>query len=615
MVCYKNIIYGPTAGDANPNSLTNAVLPTTGKPKLVIEPVYADDGVTLMYYEHTLSIQIILYSQVNNIVNFTDTEAEVDRLKAILSQPGLQLVLYPVGLGTYTAVNHSTGAPDLKGGPYPQELTVEPIASNDAIYLSWKVMFRIARCVVPWNKNVVQFNSELDFDTDDDGDVTFTMRITYQQRTPITNTRELTQIANALIRTPNASFHGMRRRKRISYSRDRRVAKIEVQYKDIKSDNALFPFTRDIECTDEISSSLLPSSESMMGGFQLWERRIAATITLPQRLQKAYAYLVFLNILAERFKGMNVLGGNIKNALQGNIDNNQKADNVRRNWYLLMRVKITNPIYTRTMKFDYGFVLCQDLASIMTRSNILNKVHTSYNPDTLQPRTTSEQWQRWDDSQDKMLNGRFMYEVNILQQVDLCSNQTMSSLSNARVIVASTLVDTETEEPYNTPGTAEKPPRESSYYDYQNNYEIEEENNAVPINYLQPVDESYYKTLNESPTRDSEGVTLHHYQTDPASSLQKNETIVRGLAKHLLKMKGYAIRVGYRIPFPEVKTVNGVAVSRVGTGRYSQKQIGRSANVPVYLAMWDVTYHVNGNIYSNDIFESVVSSGDPGYYS
>lgn len=610
--CYGYIAYGPSAFAA-PTNIANVRFPHTGKPKLSIEPIYADDGVTLMYYEHTLTLQVVIYENV--LLHSPSVETEVARIKGILATPSQQLIVSMTGLGGYIFVN--AGTPDLKGGPFPQEVTVEPIASNNAIYVSWKVVFRISNCLVPLNKNVVQFNSELDFDVDDDGDLNFTLRVTYQQRDPIVGVGQLSALVNALIRfNGNNIFHGMRRRKRVSFSRDRRIVKLEVQFKDIKSDNALYPFTRDIECTDELSSSLFPNGANP-GGFQLWERKLSATITLPQRVHKSYAYLVYLYIITERFKGLNVLNGTAALALQADAPPDQKADLLRRNWYLLTDVNISNPIYTRTMKFDFKYLMCQSLEDVVTKSNILARVNTSYdinNPNN--PLSPSEQWQRWDNTQDKALNGFYRYETNIIEPIDLCLNQNISSLSAARVVVYSTSVE-QSDQPQTTPKGSAKPPPESSYHQYQNAYELLEENNNIQVNYLEPLSNALYYASNPAATalRSITNVSLHDHIDDIASGNTKNQVIPRGIGTYYLRQKGYAVRIGYRIPFPSIKTVNNQIVRRVGQGRYSQQIIARSSDVPIYLAMWDVTYAVPNNIFTPDIFNGIVGSGDPGYYS
>jgi hypothetical protein len=385
----------------------------------------------------------------------------------------------------------------------------------------------------------------------------------------------------------------------------------------MKSSNAFPAYARNIECTDIISSSLFGSGDSSLGagGFFKWDRDISATITLPDRFHKAYAYILFLNILQERFKGMNVLG-NGAGIPQGDVPPEQKVDVARKNWYILTKVKITNPIYTRQMKFDFSYLMVQSLRDIMIKSNILARVNTAYNPDGTEL-PLSEQWVRWDAAQDANVNGTFLYDHNNPTQFNSCTTEQLYPVFNHKMLIYATSTDDEYETQPLPAEAAYKLPKEDSYHSYNNKYQIIEENNNIGINYLQPfsASASYYKAV-KPVTRIIDGVSLPGYNADPTSESEaKQQTVVRGLAKYSIRMHGYALRAGYRIPFPAIKSVNGVAVSRTGTARYSQNQISVSDTIPIYLAMWSVDYNVDGNIYSNDIFQNVIGTGDPGYYT
>lgn len=265
------------------------------------------------------------------------------------------------------------------------------------------------------------------------------------------------------------------------------------------------------------------------------------------------------------------------------------------------------------MKFDFSYLMLQSLATIMTKSNILARVNNGYNQDgSVMP--LSEQWRRWDDTQNLHANGQGMYEPSPYRAYPNCT-ESLYPIFDHKVLVYATAVDTEYEINPMPEYSKYTLPKENSYIDYNNDYQILEENNNIGVNYLQPLSSSstYYKTMSTN-TRDFDGCKLHGYSDDPAPGSFKQETIVRGLAKYQIRMKGYAIRAGYRIPFPDIKSVNGIAVSRTGQARYSQKQANISDSIPTYLAMWDVTYNVDGNIYSNDIFSTIVGSGDPSYF-
>ena len=303
MPCYKNIVYGPSADAGVPDPIANVILPHTGKPKLSCRPKYADDGVTVAYYEYVLSVDTFIYS-ANAVLPVV--EDEVQRIRGILTTPRLKLKIYPVGLGTFPTINTST-YPDIIGGPLPSNVSVEPVVTNQGISIQWEVTFGIAHCSPYFVRQLVQFNSELDVDVDDEGNLSFRISATYQAKDPITNIDNLTAFSNNLVRTATKVFQGMKRQKRTSFSRDRRTVHIEVKYAEIHSDSPYHPYVRNIELEDEMSSTLLEDNMLKGQGFYTWERSISGSITRPPRVAKIWAWFVFQAIIQERLKGMQIM--------------------------------------------------------------------------------------------------------------------------------------------------------------------------------------------------------------------------------------------------------------------------------------------------------------------
>ena len=79
--------------------------------------------------------------------------------------------------------------------------------------------------------------------------------------------------------------------------------------------------------------------------------------------------------------------------------------------------------------------------------------------------------------------------------------------------------------------------------------------------------------------------------------------------RQYVKVRGYAMRLKYKIPCPTVVTIAGEPAIRVGTGRFFHKEVSADADTPVYMAMWEQTYTVDKNIQSDDILQSIESTG------
>jgi len=633
--CYEKVIYGVDVSDLG--SPQTAVLPFTSSHQLLSDVVYGDDEVQPLYTENTLTLETVLYNEVSDV---TDIEAECTRIAKILKTPSLQLKIYPVGLGQIATVNVSQ--PDAKGGPFPQSVVVEPIASNNAILVRWTVMFRTIECPNPLGVNLLQYNVEQDMNVDDDGNMEFTTNITYQTVTPITDPQTHVNITNFLIRRVGKSFQGMTKKKRTSLSRDQRIMSIRIVFKEIESDNAYFPCTSNIEVTDSLESDLLGTSILSGIGFYSWKRDLSIRIRLPARVHKLYAHIVALKILRARFKKLYPFS---KLAAIFDIDPPTAQENptlLTDQYYYPLRIKITNPIYSREMSMDVTYVVVSDLDNLLNASKIYSRVNTGFvgAEEESEPTELSDQWEAWQNSRDHRLNGRFQYT---LDGTPIVYNQCTGTHSSQQV-GANRVLDLEEDPDWDgyddgdlTSGVSctvdldNNQARDIAYPElkygddldvanswvaYDNDFEIIEEVNNVNVSYLEQPSSDYYKSNvgggGDYSNRVWAGMTLHG-KTANASQSFPNTVIDRGHSTFYVRMKGYAIRLGSKIPLPFVETVAGNPVKR-HTAKASHKQIA-TGDIPVYLAKWDIVYVVEGgDIYSTDILNTIVSTGGPAHY-
>lgn len=646
--CYLNIVYGPNADEeiGDVDATLNAIIPTTGQPRLRMEPVYAEDGVQIAYYEYTLTVDTVIYS-LNQIDD--NLETEITRLREILGTPGLKLAMHPVGLGEFPVINEDSASMDVMGGPFPQEVMVESIASNKAIYVKWVVVTRIKHCPdISGNSTLIQFISELDLETDDEGDLTFNYRFTYQLKDPITNMNAFNTFSDILTRAVGKSFQGMRRKKRLSFSKDQRIAKIHIQFQDIKSDNAFFPATNNIEVTDEMSSNLFSNSAVDGQAFYSWNRKISGTITLPPRIPKGWAWVVFLKILRSRFSNLSLSTklAAILDATQPTGQEDEEED-ATTNYYLPYKITITNPLYTRAMKFSVEYMVVTDLANLIEGTKIFKRVETSWEdcPEESTPLPLSDQWQIWDTAHNVAVNGNFNYNVTGFPIIyNQCEDYTVGS----RSLHANSLLQNEYDPDYpGLDGTSSfsdecdqgygtdeaaypdrmglhgelgstTPEGKVSWIDYKNDFEIIENTNNLQVSFLQNPGSTYYQSSEvqaATASRSNTAMTVDGKTSDPASFIPiKSLTIARGVSRYQIRMKGYALRAGHKIPTPSLVNFAGSAVSRTGTPRIQHTQIARG-EAPVYLAMWDIVYNVDRDIHTADVLTSIKTSGVAGHYT
>jgi hypothetical protein len=623
-----------------------------------MRPTYADDNVTVAYYSYELKFETIIYLPVSQLA---DIDAEVRRLRNILSTPGQKLKLSPTGLGTFPIINGTVIAanstPDLTGGPRLQEISVEPFATNNAIAVSGVISFDISHCSPYISRDLVQFNSELDMQIDDNGNISFKVFSTYQSRNPITDKTAINNLAKHIRRDAGKIFQGMKKKTRVSYSRDQRTAHIEVTYTDPACDAAFAPLTKHIEFTDSMESQLLPGEGISAGGFYKWIRQFTGTITLPPRVNKIWAWYVFRQILIDRLQGVKLV-----NKEPTETDTltpaNQASDGAKPAWYIPIKIKFTNPLYTRTFEFDFQYLFVMDLESIMDgKANLFATARHNISveddefvfgdPDDsgyVRP-DISDEWFVWEESDNYDLNGFFQMESTgpvVVAQCAGTANPPPPYDSRLRVYANRTTSDLYEQEPsegedMDSPGVkaalrkvlGSNADARLSWLAYDNKISIIQKNENEHISFLQEVPKEYYQASTAGPAASSQGFSIDHNVSNVDSGYETPNTVVFGPSTYKVRMKGSALRVGYSIPVPAVVSVGGNAVTRSGESRYSHQMIAQSnilneigvsssqTNIkfPVYLAMWDIEYNVESGVKSSDILQTILSSGSPGHYA
>ena len=660
MACYAPIIYGPSVDVTPFNATTNATIPVTGKPALTMRPTYADDNVTIAYYSYELKFETVIYLPVSQLV---DIDAEVTRLRTILGTPGQKLKLSPTGLGTFPIINGTVNAanstPDLTGGPRLQEVSVEPFATNNAIAVSGIISFDISHCSPYVNRDLVQFNSELDMQIDDTGNISFKVFSTYQSRNPITDKTAINNLAKHIRHDTGKMFQGLKKKTRVSYSRDQRTAHIEVTFTDPGSDSAFAPLTKHIEFTDSMESQLLPGEGVSAGGFYKWIRTFSGSITLPPRVPKIWAWYVFKQILIDRLRGVELVEKS-KAELDTLGTANQATDGDKDSWYVPLKIKFTNPVYTRTFEFDFQYLFVMDLENILKeKSNIFSSArhNLSYeegdpdwtygnpnDPGYQRPRLSTE-WLIWEEYDSYDLNGFFKMESTGPIVVAQCAGSpnppppydSRLQIYPTRDSEASNDQDPSEVLDTNTPEVKDRLRKvlgsnyneRLSWLAYDNKISIIQTNENEQVSFLQEVPKEYYQAPSLGPAASSRGFSIDHNTSNIDSSYETPNTVAFGPSTYKVKITGSALRLGYSIPVPAVVSAGGNAVTRSGESRYAHQMIAQSnilntigtapsqtsIKFPVYLAMWDIEYNVESGIKSSDILATLLTSGSPGHYA
>ena len=661
--CHVTLIYGPDVANAALTPDTHAIIPLTGSYKLTTANEYGEDGISPVIKKHTLEMEAIIYDGIDTGTG-DNMEAECERLRNILLAKGQQLDISTIGLGAISTINLTVG--DVKGGPLPRKVFVDPFASNNAILIRWTVDFFLpaSECgsLLPF---MIDYSVAQEMNVDDEGNMAFTVNGIYKAPSPIVDPEAtLADLAEILDRNGTNSFQGMTKEKKTSISRDGRTLEVNLTYREVKSDNAYFPFTSNIDVNDSIDSSLINTNPMQGAGFYTWVRSLSGVVRLPARAHKAYAWVVILKILRARFRKMYPF---TRLAAALDIDDPNDVDQSNNFRYLPLRINITNPLYKREIKFSVKYMLVCDLPNLLNSTKIFARVNTGFTgaEEDSEPTQLSDQWEAWQKGKSKTLTGKFQYDLNGFPVV---FNQCVGVSNDHQLRSGATLPFEDdpdwdqgesgsgngsdgggSEEPGYTgddlidKGTCsagaqtgpddqaddaaypeakfgdltnrygEDTAQWESWVKYENEFEMEENPNIVPVSYLEEPATNYYQGGDRVYASPQEvGMTING-RIVPGAQTNPQTTISRGHSRWMVRMKGYAIRVNNKIPIPFMTSIADRVVERKEQ-KISHKQIS-PGDIPVYLAMWDILYIVTGgDIYRDDVIASIESTGAPAVY-
>jgi hypothetical protein len=93
------------------------------------------------------------------------------------------------------------------------------------------------------------------------------------------------------------------------------------------------------------------------------------------------------------------------------------------------------------------------------------------------------------------------------------------------------------------------------------------------------------------------------------TSINSRKTIASKAPRYFLKVRGQAIRAFYKIPTPEVIMIAGKPAIRHGNARVQHTLLNPGSDIPIYMAMWEQTYTIDGSVITDDLLSSIESSG------
>lgn len=671
--CVGRLTYGYSIVTPETTDANNVVFPALTSIKRRETPKYSENTHHIRDWENVLEIEAILYDPARVV----DVEAYVAMIEQVLKTPGLYLRVNYQGVGINNLIRID---PDYctRNGPYPQEVLVQPFAGNKAIHIKWTVAWYApvgCQQLAPNNNQIMDMTHDMTWDISDDGeiDIVLSGKIVFRRTLnnvdfhqtfdKITDAQPFSSIRNY--------FHslGYTLDVKKNLGPDKRTINFEIRFAQRKEYNALFPYTSMIEADHTVESSLLGDEgiASTMG-FRKWLGSINVNVTLPPRVHKAWALVVFRRIVADRLRLLNLMTGKAKKAANETTPTNTDRLSVGR--YIPLRFGMRDSLYSRQASFTFEYIFVSDLDLILSHSNMFTRVNTAYDFNTTDltyfndpedgagdprvPANIAQQWYvnratkrvrnfgtdgtydykldnigivrfspcafehtsldtpsiDWNDS-DGTLNPRqtwmndndYTHPLGQRRKLDMNDQFTPFNLEAIPAIEGSQNIG----DPL-AMDISEK----NSWIDYKQAFEIAEDTGIVQVAYLQNTPNSYYTGgISTQPETKIASIGYNPYFAhDPPLDM-----VARRPSRHVITMKGHALRVRYPIPMPAVQSIAGGAAYRIGKPRWRHVQVAQGSKYPVYLAMWEIQYTMNNTLNAGDALVQINNTGSPGVYS
>lgn len=360
----------PATGTVKYNGYT---FPPFIKARIQGVPTYNNAETAVKYITYTLTIEtIVTYLDDPTAALLATTDVvgpatfparsnvgmNVDNLRKRLQKRGQELIFTQQGFGEFfinretgtaltaaTAYNAVTDAIDVKMGPKPRLLVLEPIGANQAWRLVWTCEFTIPECSQAlYQQALAESSFESHFAINEEGMSTRTIRGTLEIAATLTSDNVIKDTVDAyLVKFLPALPAGFHRESTRNISRDKRTCDFTIQDTEIPSDNVFFPYMVQISLSHRVSSDL------MTYGFVRWPQTISGTIRWRAGVSPLMAFLAFGNFVLSRLAYAKNVNPSIKDPLYDQ-DYNRQGRNIP------MSIDITENIYDRELSISYSYV-------------------------------------------------------------------------------------------------------------------------------------------------------------------------------------------------------------------------------------------------------------------
>lgn len=561
------------------------------------------------------------------------TDAEMEFLQKRLTEPCQPLYFSSQGIGTVSVQDGESIHADVDNGPKPKITTWRPL-TNKLCYVEWEISTCYSACGTT-SKNVAQLPFSVEFSIDRKG----------------LNTRTISgQIEYAATRTPGATtittpgtghagvmpafdftdyrnqlvdlfplLPGFWRDQNYTLSEDRKHVQFRLRDTEIDSDEAYGE-----GCVHE--DVRIQVTNPIKKAFSVWDVQLSGSIELAAGYPKSFA-LAEISRLFNRYYTVCTRQG--KELLRAGVTPQQAEQNeeqdpgsisavtgessnykLRDSWAILNNINYTDHIFSRTVDFSISWMLFTTLKTLFDATGLFEPPR-NFVPETPLPlapgdaaEAQREQWTKWKTSLGLFLDNGGFQNLSFNQDddiiVSLCQDltgggQTPQELNQPFDSSFNSTHDSPSNEPKNAWHSMEprfdlKIDEHASYHAPLGDYTSHKETAHSP-DHARELQDFGPPVPSGSSDDDTQNIQVHNHRQP----------------SYLLEFSGYAIRLNYPVPEPNVEsygtytdpadnTLKPMPIRRVGTTYLRPRVIGVGTDIEtgktmkIFGLVWHKTY-------------------------
>lgn len=518
------------------------------------------------YTEWTLNVETIFHDP-NGVSDqphiTTDLDTDLPTVRKKLEHSGAILVFSGKGLGTDLSIN--TSIVEVAYGPFPEVLAWEFIGNNSAVRCVWAVTFRIPESS---DQNVLlrrllELNYAIAWDITESG---LTRRLINGQmelavpRSSVISESTRWRVTDTVDRF-RENFQAeipvgfARVSQNWSLSPDKRICTFTIVDEEIPSDNPYYPGTIRPRINHAVASHNM--------SFAQWNNTLSGTIEVALGYPRWFAWAAFLLVLQKR---LNAASAARKRDGTGCPDNNVGVQ-------LIQAISFNEEVFGRSTAFSVSWLLTCSLDTLMQASGLweVNDEITwaGYRQSMAE---TSGNWSHRGNAQmfhsvnDDAL---VAFESTAPQSIYVSANVARGLNENGYSLLSQPC-----------------PPPDNSWLVFSQSITLIPDHHIV-----------HHKTLTDpesldlqTPSPSATTVTNQSGASIGTTAYRRSDSTYR------VRVRGYAMRVCYKVPRVHIASYGGVPVELDSS---YQKPVQEDREIttlmhPVYLSRWDKVYVCQG---------------------